>query len=187
MRRAGPIAWILTLLLTAPGCGGGSPANNDSKRVFVSSLQKHADFGGLVEGDAVCATAAGAANLPGTWKAWLSDSKTDAVDRIADVGPWFLMDRKTKVFNNKTNLKTTPIVGIDQDEQGTQVTHFDCVWTGTVPGGTRGPGDTCMDWTATGSQYSAAAKVGSTGADWTQDQINPFPCTSTCHLYCFEQ
>ena len=75
--------------------------------------------------DAKCQLAADSQLLGGTFKAWISTTSGNAIDRIADVGPWVLVDNATKVFNNKANLQTVPLSAIWLTEANTSPT-----WTG---------------------------------------------------------
>jgi hypothetical protein len=148
---------------------------------------------GIDGGDRLCTLAAQAAELGGTWKAWLSDSRTDAIDRIAGEGPWYLVDGTTKVFNNKANLVTGPIAPIDQDEQGRSLPSV-AAWTGTLDSG-RTSGFHCRDWTFCGGDDSsgpgAVGTVGDPtltpnfnyGVSWTS--LRTF--STTANLMCFEQ
>jgi hypothetical protein len=36
----------------------------------------------------------------GQWRAWLSSSSMNAIDRLADVGPWYRPDQQTTLFEN---------------------------------------------------------------------------------------
>ncbi|MFL5321038.1 MAG: hypothetical protein ACJ790_15370, partial [Myxococcaceae bacterium] len=123
---------LIASALLASGCGGSKtkPDLSGLKRVFVTSVQYPATFGGLAKADEACMLAVSAAGLGGNWKAWLSDSNTDAIDRISDVGPWYLVFISAvqsgdlppyKVFNNKANLKTTPLLGINFSEKADKV------------------------------------------------------------------
>ena len=133
---------ILTLGCTGEsneGCTNFDASNFDAsattddgscivKRVFITSsvyegvlTQYNAESVGLAAGDALCQTAATAANLGGTWKAWLSDTNDGAIERLVDVGAYYLVDGLTKVFNNYANLGTTPLVPINMDETAATV------------------------------------------------------------------
>src|SRR5688500_4322657 len=109
------VRWSLMLTaFSVAGCDGGSA---DAKRIFVTSLGYTGDrttAGGAATGwqgaDALCDLAAAGAALGGAWVAWASDSGTNAIDRIMDVGPWYFVDGATLVFNNKANLATSPVV-----------------------------------------------------------------------------
>ncbi len=124
-------------------CGGAdTPAGNDggqqdfahdsmtgsppagAKRVFVTKGTFTADLKsagsaatGLAGADKLCSNAASAAGLGGSWKAWLSDSTTDAISRIADVGPWYRIDGSS-VFKNKDAFSSNPSVAINRTESG---------------------------------------------------------------------
>jgi hypothetical protein len=163
-------------------------------RVFVTSDTWTGNFGGLAGADADCATAAQAASLGGSWKAWLSDSTTNAIDRIQDVGPWYLVDGTTLVFHNKANLLTSPLAPITEDENGQpwQGTGLYGTWSGSTNQGASDPPmaggeDYCVDWTS--GSASDGATVGSPNEadqDWGGGGA-PLPCNGTNSLYCFEQ
>jgi hypothetical protein len=173
------------------GCESPLPADAGVvpvKRIFATSVVYSGDLGGLVGADDKCATVAMAGALGGVWKAWLSSSADNAVDRITDVGPWFLVDGVTKVFNNKINLTTNPIAAINMDENGAYLNGS--VWTGTVAGGTK---DTinCLDWTD-GSTLDVRGRTGLAlsqinDARWTYEPGSGAPCSSDFRLYCIEQ
>src|SRR5438309_187118 len=52
------------------------------KRVFVTSTTHTGALGGLAGADAICAARAAAANLDGTYKAWLSTPAESAAARL---------------------------------------------------------------------------------------------------------
>ena len=168
-----------TVSATASGIGGGP------KRVFVTHAEHDGLFGGLAGADTFCADAATAANLGGTFKAWLSDSNTNAIDRIVDVGPWYLVDGVTLVFINKANLATKPLAEISKDETGAtppMPAGLSYVWTGTLTGGQKDLD--CAGWT-NASLYARLGAWGTAPADWTSYTAGT--CANTARLYCFEQ
>ena len=199
----------IALLFAAVSCGtpsappdGGVDASSGDvvaytgpKRIFVTHDQFPARLGlviaaptGLQSADAICNKAAQDAHLGGTFKAWLSDSTTDAIDRIADVGPWYFVDGVTKVFENKANLMTTPLVAIDVTETGAPLLGPGTPWTGTELGGRKSTqaNDRCSDWTSTSA--TAGGLRGSTGAtdsQWTAE-ASAF-CDASNGLFCIEQ
>jgi hypothetical protein len=171
------------------GCGAGSGPDGASsnKRIFLTNAAYPSDFGGLSAADGICnATAVGAA-LGGTWKAWLSDASTNAIDRIADVGPWYLLSG-TLAFHNKTNLTTSPVVPIDVNENGARVTGAPGeVWTGTELGGTKSSCD-CAAWSSTDNvKCGATGAYGSNSAAWTNEAYSMCSAGAAGHLYCIEQ
>jgi hypothetical protein len=162
-----------------------------SKRIFITHdkfLGNLANGGGLSGADKTCDTAAQAASLGGAWKAWASTTTANAIDRIADVGPW--LDLKgTKIFENKEGLKTSPLAGLWLDEQGVGLAS-ESIWTGTNFGGIFSNTPTqeaCMDWTS--SSMGDGAKIGQVGrqdgAAWTA--YSSTSCDQQAHLLCLEQ
>ena len=122
-------------------------------------------LGGIAGGDAKCvaqATAAGLANAA-NFKAWLSDSSTNALAHVivTATGPWYRLDG-VKIADDKTALTTAPLLStINYTETGTYVGD-QTVWTGTGRAG----------WSSTGD------------AIWTN--LSDQNCSGTRALYCFE-
>jgi hypothetical protein len=170
----------------------------DYRRVFVTSGVFSGNLGGLAGADAKCqaaaaaATAAGFSNFAGTvWKAWLSDSSANAIDRLGFDGPYYA-PFQNRVFNNKAHVAYIPAhlyQGINVDETGRQIFSFpSCVWTGTLAGGTKAT-NTCQNWTdasCTGHNDGETGGVGATDNTWTELGTNSL-CGPTAHLICFEQ
>jgi hypothetical protein len=181
-----------------PDAPSGPPPG--SKRVFVSSLRYSADLRsaggqatGLASADYICQNLADAAQVGGAWKAWISTSTVNAVDRITGNGPWYRMDGQL-AFPNRARLGTTPLVPILIDEMGGQPDPFYEAWTGTALGGFKAPlgsrqSVTCADWTSTIDSTQVGGVVGDIDANsssWTNlatGYCSPFHR----RLYCFEQ
>lgn len=180
------------------GDGGGSPEGGGSlpdgaKRIFITSQEFRGDLvgaGGLAGADGACESAAQGAGLGGTWKAWLSTTSVNAIDRVDDVGPWYDLEG-TLIFHDKANLTTSPLAGLWIDETGTYLPS-DNIWTGTGFGGKYvedlGPGSKpCSDWTA--ATISEGAKIGQVGRQdgiaWTL--FAGTTCDQQAHLICIEQ
>ena len=173
------------------GASSGSGIPPGGKRIFITHdtfLGNLANGGGLAGGDKTCTLAAQAASLGGAWKAWASTTTANAIDRIADVGPWFdLMG--TKIFENKEGLKTSPLAGLWLDETGKGLASEN-IWTGTLFGGvfsTTPTEQACTDWTST--SMGDGAKIGQVGrqdgAAWTAYASTT--CDQHAHLICIEQ
>lgn len=166
---------------TANGCV-------NAKRIFFTKTEYSGNLGGLTGADQKCATAAAAIGLGGVWKAWLSDSTTDALDRIAEVGPWYKITPNglgDKVFNNKAGLATIPLAYVDRNETGTTFSTTGYAWTGTTVGGVKSAGYHCQDWTSSGSDYGRYGFVGANNAGWTNFSTDP--CNRPRSIYCIEQ
>jgi hypothetical protein len=177
------------------GSGGAGGAGGASgKRVFVTATTytgnlaaAGAKTNGLDGADALCNTAAQAAALGGTWKAWVSDGTVRAVDRITGNGPWRKLDTgRTIVFNNKANLSTLPLAPINYNENGISVATtpgLALVWTGTANGGGNSSQGHCNGFTSAGLQSGETGDVAST-TDWTARGART--CSEDHRLYCFE-
>lgn len=162
--------------------------------VFVTNQVFNGNLGGLQGADDKCNAEASAAGLVGTYVAWLSDSTTDARDRIRDQG--YITVAGAVVATGLADL-TDGTIGapIDVDAEGIPVPivagSATGVWTNTTPSGvdfgqSASPdGDACGDWTLT----AGAAAIGSilrTGVQWTGGGTT-VACNFTYRLYCFGQ
>jgi hypothetical protein len=213
LRAAVPIAATLAL----HGCGGGGGggtyffptedatimggadlraegsdmAASRLRRIFVTSTAVPSNFGGIEAADTLCNDSAQGANLTGPFRAWLSTRGVNAIDRIEDLGPWYLVDslgsRNVKVFNNRTQMKTTPLHAIDRDERG--IVWKVETWTGTIVGG-RTSTRTCDDWVVPrpSSNDGTVGDSGATTGSWTDKGNIGGTCTGTRRFfYCIEQ
>ena len=191
--------WFAVLLVGSFACGSGDESSGadagttvDSrpalKRVFVTSSQYDGDLARYGGGDKLCQQIATEARLGGTWKAWLSIGGMSAVDRIADVAPWYLVDGVTKVFATKAQLRARPSVIINQDESGTVIDPMMTsvgdlvVQTGTRNGGTSGAD--CGAWTNNGMGTYGFLDL---PEYWTEYADGDCSVSSNKRLYCFEQ
>ena len=180
---------------TDPDADSGGPdvpgdAGSTRKRVFVTSGLFNGNLGGVSGADIKCNDAATGADLGGEWIAWVSTADELIVDRLNDVGPWYLVDGQTLVADNKGQL-TAPDRepelhhAIDMTEAGGALSSG-LVWTGTKADGTLLP-SRCSEWLSS----SPAPAYGYTG---NLDQANRYwtdnlsgGCNTQARLYCFEQ
>jgi hypothetical protein len=182
----------------AGGADGGvdAPAGSDAgtdaadaaggpKGIFVTRSTYFPDFGSVSKADFRCQTSAGAQQLPGTWKAWMSDSTKDAADRITSDGPWIAVVTGVLLFQNKAALRGFPLAALATDELGKPAP--DRWWTGTLANGLRSP-STCLDWTTqaqgSGGQTGTRNGPGVPGKEWTEDLV--FSCQDTFALICLQ-
>jgi hypothetical protein len=179
-----------------PALGDGAPTAVDAgsapidggsgqhrKRLAFSRGGSNGNLGGLAGADRLCQRAAPS----GVWKAWLSDATTNAIDRIADVGPWYTMNGLL-AFKDKAQLTQTPSAIIEFDQTGAQVAASS-YWTGTRVGGTSADAN-CNDWT---SAAENAVGVWGDGRQlrgaptWTEASSPPASCNGAINLICIEQ
>jgi hypothetical protein len=176
----------------APYDAGGPVATH--KRAFVTTGLFPPNFGDVDGGNAKCNAAAAAANLGGTWAAWLSTSTSKAVDQLSFAGPYTLVDDKTVVAPSKDALSGALSAPINVMEDGkpapTGTTAY--AWTGTRAGGAAG--ETCENWTSPSPvKLGTAGNVHDTGATWTDNGGQPlistagWQCSFTARLYCIER
>lgn len=159
------------------------------KRVFITRQRFNGNLGGLAGGDTKCSDVATAAGLNGTWKAWLSTTTVNAIDRITGAGPWVDM-MGTTAFASKSALSSTgPATSLWYDERGGFLSSEN-IWTATNSLGTYQWGvvmaPPCDEWTSASMQSGARiGQVGRTGGDWTS--YAGTTCDQTAHLLCLEQ
>jgi hypothetical protein len=155
--------------------------------VFVTSGEFTGNFPGgvgLDGADASCTQAATDVGLSGNWTAWLSDSSTDAIDRIPD-GEYWLFDG-TLVADGKADLTDgtldNPII---VREDGTPIPGGAVnVWTATDTDGTWGDSETCFNWTSNDVLDTAqSGRADATDATWTDNEAET--CDVFNKLYCF--
>jgi hypothetical protein len=151
-----------------------------------------AEVGGLFGADAKCTAAAAAANLPGTYRAWLSTPAEDARDRFGAARGWLRLDGlpfADRMADLTGGRALAPVAFL-----GDGTRQWVEYWTGTAGDGTLGgesrafgPGGTplelgsCEGWSST----EGAATVGSSthaGAGFT-DASAPL-CDQSRRLLC---
>jgi hypothetical protein len=172
--------------------------------VFVSSVGYGGnELGGLSGADAKCQALATAAKLQGTFKAWLSDSKTDAASRITTRNqPYILVDGTLVASDWKELTSGFLLTPIDKIETGAPLpTPFGTdlgvdVWTNTNIDGTKARTDpVCGDWTTANPAlfYFIFGDASSRNPYWTHNEPlegeSEWPaCSSTAQasIYCFE-
>jgi hypothetical protein len=144
--------------------------------VFVTRSEYDANMGGLAGADQRCQSSATAARLPGAYRAWLSDSTTDAKDRITGVGPWLEVGTNKVLFPTRASVEGFPQGPLLRDEYGDVAP--DRWWTGTSSNGIKHP-KTCQSW-ATNAQFEGGmtghrtSDTGRPGKEWTEESA--FSC-----------
>jgi hypothetical protein len=172
------------------------------KRVFVSSALYTGNLGGLAGADAKCQALADAAKLGGTYRAWLSDVKTNARTRLVhSTVPYVLVDGTVVASDwfalvsgsldhaiNKTESGGVPPMGTLICLAGSP-----SVWTLTGTGGAVQGNYDCSGWMS-GSISSDAGSIEMVwGVADSKDSKWTAACTSqqcgpkTASLYCVEQ
>jgi hypothetical protein len=153
----------------------------DQHRVFVTSSRFEGDFGGVGFADGECQALADGASLGGSWRAILSQTGTDASDRLSITGPVVTLDDLVVAVDAADLWDGSIGAAIVLDE--TETTVSGKVWTGSLPDGTVGP-ETCDDWSTT-MGFGRKGNIGSVGQTWI-DEVN-IPCNGDASFYCLEQ
>jgi hypothetical protein len=163
------------------GDGGGVTAG--PKKAFVSSTLVTGNIGGVAGADALCNNAAKAANLPGTYVAWISTQNSNAIDRVVANGPWQLVDG-TQIAATKADLTLGNLPKqFNKDEKGNIPPAVeDRVWTGTGPNGKFNSAD-CNAWGGTGGGGLVGEAEQKNGG-WTS--IANEACTEVNRVYCLQ-
>jgi hypothetical protein len=178
------------LLCFQTGTGGPLPAMTPpalSKKVFVTSTTYDGALGGLSGADTICQTRAAAGGVPNAakFKAWLSSSTTNAIDRFSE-NSWYRLDG-VKVADSKAALivaSTTPLfTAISYTETGVYVGNNTFVWTGTDASGIK-TANNCNNWasnTAVTGMMGITNTTNNLWTSWYDENCNVYRA-----LYCFE-
>lgn len=160
--------------------------------IFVTSTKYTGDTNGLEGADNRCRNRAGNAGLPRweTYRALLSDSTTDAADRLYHAPGLYRLVNGLPVAHGWHALMTGPLENpVNVTELST--TAVVSVWTGSVYGATAVPGaEHCMNWTSESSLlYGHYGRSFDVDAAWlfSPSEANPSDCISNRSLYCIEQ
>lgn len=190
--------WVLCTAV-AVGCGGED--DDGVKYVFLSSTKHTGDLtasspimttNGLDAGDAICQGLADAADLPGTYAAWLSSATVAVADTLpldpANDDLYILVDG-TVIAQGFADV----LDGIDNpiqiDEDGNLVPPFgndSFVWTGSYETGQPQTDAVCSDWTdGTSGSGGVIGEYLATNEYWSR--ISGRSCEQQFRLYCFER
>lgn len=153
----------------AGGAGGSGGAGSEGpfNYAFVTSTTHTGNLGGLSGADEICNQLAADAGLPGTYVAWLSDSSTNAIDRLGNANGWLRTDGRIFARSREALANPKQIVHpLILDENQEPVDSY--VFTGTEKDGTRSE-NSCSDWTSEASDEGAVmvGKTAYVGDQWT--------------------
>ncbi len=156
--------------------------------IFATSTTHNGTLGGLAGADSICMSLAGAANLPGTYVAYLSTATINAPTRVGAATGWVRVDGKP-VMNAITQLAGGTMFNPPSvmDNGVAVVPSSNMVWTGTSTAGvyantcstvTAGPP---IPWTGTfgSANFGLATSTMSDAVDSATAN-----CAAAFHLYC---
>lgn len=197
-----PVCGDGTLDLATEECDDGNLVPDDGcddachrdRYVFATSeLFSPNWLGGIKPADDICKQLANKADLanPFTFTAWLSDSQSNAIDRLyPGQGRYLRPDGVVVALGAQQFTSGTLLAPIQTDEYGEPLVA-EYAWTGTRVDGVVVPGaDNCSDWTSKHLlQKGYIGDISSLNERWTfvpDPEINPTPCPLDLHLYCIE-
>lgn len=145
-------------------------------RSFITGGTWTGNLGGVDGADDKCQTEADGAAYGGVWKAIISDSTTEAKDRLTLSYPIVRASTLT------TTIETSNLWGSSlENSYGWSV----FVWTGANADGTHELPN-CNDWASSVSTLSGGVGHGNdTSSSWADSTLQT--CDSTQQLYCIEQ
>lgn len=151
------------------------------KIVFVTSTTHTGNLGGLAGADNICQSRALAAGLAGTFRAWLSNSITDASSRLSPSQFGYELIDGTKIADDLADLLDGSLDSpISLNENGVPVVTNP--WTGTSSTGAAYSAD-CQGFTSTAGSGAIGASDQASSA-WTF--AGTAACVASHPLYCFE-
>jgi hypothetical protein len=153
---------------------------------ITSSLIIPGRLGGVAGADTECTNRAAAANLPGTYRAWISNTGVDANARVGS-GGWVRVDGRpfaSGIAALKTKINQPVYYPPRVDENGNDLgpTHLQVATGGNNDGSNFGV--QCNNYTSTtGSLYVGVAAAGT--MSWAYSYLDSQGCVTPAHLYCF--
>ena len=155
--------------------------------VFTTSTTQTPALGGLAGADAICAQRALAAGLAGTYRAWLSTSTVNAIDRLGSASGWVRPDGKP-VLNNVADIAQDKLFYPPRlDEFGNDLGADPVVMTATGRDGRLTvftDSTTCGDFT---SEVENGLLVGGWASANSElfNNVVGFSCGNEARIYCF--
>jgi cysteine-rich repeat protein len=178
----------------APADGCSAMCAFEHRFVFATSSTHTGNLGGLAGADAICNTRAAAANLPGTYMAWISTNQGSPATRFTQSTVQYRLVTGTKVVDNWADLVDGTLdAPIDRTETGAVSvnTASSCGGTTrTVRTGTSTAGlvtnATCNNFSSSGNGPSGTVGRTTIGdANWTV--CGAPSCSQATAIYCFQQ
>ena len=176
------------------GDGCSDVCQLEYRLVFATSTTHDGDLGGLAGADAICQARADAANLSGTYIAWLSTDQGSPATRFTQSTVQYQLVNGTRIANdwadlvngnvdnsiNRTELDTASVAGVATCG-GTNRTAR----TGTASDGTLAA-STCSNFSS-GSNADTATIGRTTNANATWTDWCEVGCDQAAAIYCFQR
>lgn len=161
-----------------------TPTTAPYKLVFVTGTTYSGNLGGLSGADQICQSLADQAGLPGTYKAWLSDSLTSVSSRITHASVPYQRVDGVIIANNWSDLTDSSLGAAISITESGEIVVGTAVWTNSKANGAiASTTNTCTDWGATSGQ-GFRGNDSSMNRYWTMSGL--LGCNYSLHLYCFQ-
>jgi hypothetical protein len=152
--------------------------------VFLTSVSFFGNLGGLDGADARCQDRADAANLPGTFKAWVSTAAQGPQTRFTKRTSSYRKVDGTVVATSFADL-TGGLLKSPIDLTETGVPGNNVAWTATDATGAYAPAN-CNNWTEDAQGTGRAGLTTAIDGQWSL-LGNSYGCSVSLALYCVEQ
>ena len=174
--------------------GDGCSDCGRQRLAFVTSADyQGAVFMGLEGADQRCRSLADQQDLPNFagFKAWLSDSKVSAKERMFRGRGRYVLVNGLVVVESWDALLAGELQNPINVTETSETKNYP-TWTGTMPDGSAAVGaDHCADWAGQLNKNMAfVGRSGEISTEWTISKAivgQPSDCVSELGLYCFEQ
>ncbi len=185
--------------LVDPGeeCDDGNDNDNDGckhcwkDRIVFATSEAYQGFkiGGLMEADQRCRMKAAQVGLPNvlTYKAWLSDSKSSASDRMLHAKGRYVLVNGLVVAADWDALISGTLENPINVTEKSETVDVNVAWTGTLSNGQPAFGSSfCGDWDDEDAdlEEGGAGLCKQTDGKWSHFEMGG--CFSVAVLYCFE-
>lgn len=159
-------------------------------RLFVSSSGTNGNIGGITAADTICANLAKAAGLTRTYKSILSDSTSDASNRISISGSVYNFSSESDSIIIASS--ETAFWGTNSQNLSNAVTYDENyssysgnVWSGSTFSGSA-DFDHCNNWSSNSAAVDGNAGASSQKNDqWIDNTTST--CDSNLRIYCISQ
>jgi hypothetical protein len=151
-------------------------------RIAFVSTTNFVASGGIAAADALCASEAAGASLPGTYKAFMSTTTTPAASRFDLSGPTWVRTDGVPVMESAADLATwTWVTSVDR--RSDRSVSQGAAWTGNLTGNTLA--QTCNDWSTTSSTVFGILHVNTESAN--QQTTFQNGCATNANLICLQE
>jgi archaellum component FlaF (FlaF/FlaG flagellin family) len=181
-------------------CEGSVRCNNclRDRLVFITSVAKSGNLGGIKGADELCDYLAKSATNPWItpndaekekrhWQAWLSGFEAVNERLIFGKGRYVRVDNKVVVNSGLQFYEGKLEIPINLDESGQNVKNY--AWTNTFYDGTIVSNESCKNWTSFSAfDSSIVGWSDKMDQEWTvaDNGVNPTLCSLQFHLFCVE-